>query len=202
MGGTIWITSDWHFCHNRPFLWEPRGFKSEWEMNEAIITRYNTIVQPEDDVYVLGDLMLNNNEEGLQCIKQLKGNIHIIRGNHDSDTRMSLYNECYNIVEITEGQFLNYKNYHFYLSHYPCLCGNLDDNKPLKARTINICGHTHCQNRFKDMDKGLIYHAECDAHNCTPVSIEEVLKDIHYFISLDGKAQNVLCKKDIFKGSL
>ncbi len=174
----IYMTSDWHFCHQREFLYKPRGFENVYEMNEAIIARHNAIVQPDDDVYVLGDLMLNDNEEGLRCVKQLKGNLHVVRGNHDSQTRMDLYNRCYNIVEVTEGQFLNYRNYHFYLSHYPCLCGNFDNNKPLKARTVSICGHSHTQNPFADWDKGLIFHCEMDTNNCTPWLLDDIIEKI------------------------
>ena len=32
----IWFTSDLHFCHDRDFIYGPRGFKSVQEMNEAI----------------------------------------------------------------------------------------------------------------------------------------------------------------------
>ena len=78
--------------------------------------------------------MLNNDQIGLTFIKELKGNIHIIRGNHDTDTRIPQYSSCWNVVEVCEGKFLNYNNYHFYLSHYPCLCSNWDYDKPLKAK--------------------------------------------------------------------
>ena len=171
----IWITSDWHFCHTKDFLWQPRGFNSIYDMNEAIIQRYNEVVGSNDDVYCLGDCMLNDNELGLWCIKQLKGNIHIIRGNHDSDTRIPLYSSCWNVVEVCEGKFLNYNNYHFYLSHYPCICSNWDYDKPLKARTISLCGHTHTKDPFVDWDKGLIFHTEVDGHNCYPWNIEEII---------------------------
>ena len=176
--GKIWVTSDWHFCHSREFLWQPRGFKNEYEMNKAIIARHNEVVSPEDDVYCLGDCMLNDNEEGLRCIKQLKGNIHIIRGNHDTDFRLPLYDSCYNIVEICEGKFLNYNNYHFYLSHFPCICSNWDFDKPLKARTISLCGHTHISDPFKDWDKGLIFHCEMDTNNCTPWDLDVIIEKI------------------------
>ena len=174
----IWITSDWHFCHSRSFLYEPRGFSNEYEMNDAIIKRYNEVVQPDDDIYCLGDCMLNDNEMGLYCIKQLKGNIHIIRGNHDSDTRIKLYSSCWNVVEICEGKYLNYNNYHFYLSHYPCLCSNWDYDKPLKSRTISLCGHTHTKDPFADWDKGLIYHCEVDTSACYPWHIDQIIDKI------------------------
>ena len=174
----IWITSDTHFCHQKSFLWEPRGFKNEWEMNENIIKNWNNIIQPEDDVYHLGDVMLNNNEEGIKCLKSLKGKIHIIRGNHDSETRINLFKNCYNVVEVCEGKFLQYKKYHFYLSHYPCITSNYDGDKPLKTRMISLAGHSHTSNKWQDLDKGLIYHCELDAHNNKPILLDDIIIDI------------------------
>lgn len=56
----IWFTSDTHFCHDRGFLYEPRGFTNVEDMNEAIVQRWNSVVAPEDTVYHLGDAMLND----------------------------------------------------------------------------------------------------------------------------------------------
>ena len=53
----IWLTSDWHFNHDKEFVWKARGFESVHEMNQAIIERHNSKVEDEDDVYVLGDLI-------------------------------------------------------------------------------------------------------------------------------------------------
>ena len=121
---------------------------------------------------------MNDDDEGLKCIKRLKGRIHLIRGNHDNDSRIPLYSSCWNIVEISEGKFLNYGNYHFYLSHYPCICSNWDYDKPLKARTISLCGHTHTQDPFKDWDKGLIFHTEVDTNACYPWNIDDIITNI------------------------
>ena len=86
----IWLCGDWHFCHSRGFIYEPRGFNSIEEMNETIVDRHNSIVLPEDDVYVLGDLMLNDNEKGIELIKQMNGKLHIAIGNHDTISRIEL----------------------------------------------------------------------------------------------------------------
>lgn len=174
----VWFTSDLHLGHNKPFLYEPRGFKNIQEHDNAIIENWNKIIRPNDKVYVLGDLMLNDNEAGIEKIKQLKGQIYVVRGNHDSEVRVNLYNNCNNIIKVAEGQFLRYGKYHFYLSHYPTLCSNFDNEKPLKARMISLCGHSHSQDAFADWDKGLIYHVELDAHNNFPVSIDSIIKDI------------------------
>ena len=70
-------------------------------------------------VYVLEDLMLNDNEQGIEYIKKLKGKLHIILGNHDSKKRTALYKTCSsNLVDIWYSTLLNYKDYVFYLSHY------------------------------------------------------------------------------------
>ena len=180
----IWITSDWHFSHQQNFIYEPRGFDNVYDMNKEIIKKYNEVVQPDDDVYMLGDAMLNDNAEGIKCIKSLKGKIHIIRGNHDTETRLEEYKNCYNVIEISEGKFLRYKKYHFYLSHYPALTSNLDLDKPLHARIISLCGHSHVKDPFTDFDKGLIFHCEVDSNNCYPWNIEDIIKKIKERLSI------------------
>ncbi len=147
-------------------------------MNETIVKNWNSVVDPGDDVYLLGDVMLNDNARGIQILKSLKGDIHIVCGNHDSNERIKLYESCWNVVEVEMAIRLKYNKYHFFLSHYPTLCENHDDGKELKKRTINLCGHTHTKDPFADWDKGLIYHVELDAHNNYPVLIDDIIEDI------------------------
>ena len=174
----IWITSDLHFNHNKEFLYEPRNFNGIWEMNSAVIDLHNEIVEPNDDVYILGDLMLNDNETGIKYIKQLNGNLHIAIGNHDTDTRIQLYKECYNIVEVEYAYRLKYKGYRFFLTHYPTLCNNWDDGKGLKEKIINICGHTHTKDPFVDWSKGAIFHCELDTNYCMPWLLDNIIEEL------------------------
>lgn len=176
--GMIYFTSDCHFSHDKEFLWGPRGFKNQWEMNEKIIENWNAIIQPDDDVYILGDIVLSDINSGIAALKQLKGNIHIIRGNHDSESRLTLYKDCQNVVEVCDGKFLKVGKQTFFLSHYPCLTSNSDADKPLNRRIINLCGHTHTPDKWHDWNNGLIYHVEMDAHGCQVVSIEQIISDI------------------------
>ena len=93
----IWVSSDCHFCHDRDFIFKPRGFDNIFDMNETIIKNWNSLVNYDDTVYLLGDIMLNDNFEGINCLRRLNGNIKIIFGNHDTDTRKDLYKELYNV---------------------------------------------------------------------------------------------------------
>ena len=178
--GKIWISSDTHFCHDKEFIWGPRGFNSVNEMNESIIKNWNSVVNWDDEVYLLGDCMLNNNAEGLKCLNRLAGKIYILTGNHDTTTRIQEYvNIRPTILHLGLAYILKYEGYHFYLSHYPVLCGNYDDkDKPLKKKLISLCGHYHTKDPFIDWNKDLIYHCELDAHNNMPICIDDIILNI------------------------
>lgn len=178
----VWVTSDTHFGHDRDFLYSPRGFNSIEEHDKEMIKRWNEVVQPDDIVYHLGDVMLNNNEHGMECLKQLNGNIKIIPGNHDTPTRLKLYTTLPNVEVLGYAEVIKYNKYNIYLSHHPTITSNLDFDKPLKARLINICGHSHTSNPFDDMDNGIIYHVEMDAHYCVPIKLEDAIEEIKYFL--------------------
>lgn len=169
----IYLISDTHFCHDREFLYGPRGFENVGEMNKAIVENWNNIVSMEDDVYLLGDVMLNDNEEGIRLLKQLKGKIHIILGNHDTDTRIALYKECDNVVEVVYATMIKYNKYTLYLSHYPTITTNIDENY-FSQHTLNIYGHTHQKEKFYH-DNPFMLCACADAWNCTPFSIDEAI---------------------------
>lgn len=180
----IWITSDSHFRHNKPFLYEPRHFNSIETHDKAIIENWNKLVAPDDIIYLLGDVIMNDLEGGMECLRQLNGNIKIIRGNHDTDNKVAAYSALPNVEVLGYAHMLKYGKYHFYLSHYPTLTSNLDEDKPLKQGVINLCGHSHTQNRFGDMGKGLIYHCELDAHQNCPVLLDNIIEDLKAYLTI------------------
>lgn len=173
----IYFTSDLHFGHDRGFLYESRGFPSIQEHDEVVIQRWNEKVQPEDTVYVLGDLMLNDNEHGLECLRRLNGNIKIIYGNHDTDVRKALYTQLPNVEILGYATVIKIGKFIFYLSHYPTNTSNLENDAPLSQHVLNLYGHTHQKTKFYN-DVPYMYHIGLDAHNCYPVSYEEILADI------------------------
>lgn len=175
--GKIWFTSDLHFSHNQPFIYERRGFNNIKEHNEAIIKNFNEVVNWDDDLYILGDLFLNDNEEGMKCVRRLPGTLHIIWGNHDSDTRKDLLANEPRVIMHGYSDIFKYKNYHFYLSHYPTITANNDEDKPLKAKIINLYGHTHQQDNFYNSIPTM-YHVGVDSHNLYPVEIEQIIEEI------------------------
>ena len=173
----IWFTSDTHFGHSKDFLWSPRGFKSSFEHDQAIIKNWNEVVGSDDDVYLLGDIMLEDNDYGIDCLKQLNGKIHIILGNHDTNTRIDLYKNCDKIVSVDYALQIRVNKNIFYLSHYPTITANYDDGKPWAKHLINLHGHTHSKNKFYN-NNPYMYNVALDAHDCFPVEINEIIADI------------------------
>ena len=175
----IWLTSDTHFCHNQEFVYKSRGFNSVDEMNEAIVERWNSVVKSDDMVFVLGDLMLNDNEKALGYIKRLNGWLLVVWGNHDSETRQNFIRKKYpTIMEMGYAHQFKHHKLTCYLSHYPTLTANYDSGKHFNQNVINFHGHTHQQTNWLNLTNPFMYHVGMDSHNCTPVHIEEAISDI------------------------
>lgn len=168
----IWLISDTHFGHNKDFIWKARGFSSVEEMNNTIIERWNEVVKDEDIVYHLGDVMLGDLDTGMGILKQLKGNINLAIGNHDTTNRIHEFNNLTNFNNIQFGYRLTHGKKSFILTHYPTLTGNFDNSK-----TYSIHGHTHSPNTFCEYD--MMYNICCDAHDCKPIALEDVFKEIN-----------------------
>ena len=174
--GKIFATSDLHFCHNREFIWGARGFKSIEEHDAEIIKRWNEVVTAEDDVYILGDLMLGDNAHGIQCLSQLNGKLHILTGNHCTAARQKLYHTLENMVEFCGcATTIKYKKKQLYLSHYPTITSNMEAN-PHQA-VFNLYGHTHQTTNFYN-GQPFMYHVGVDSHNCYPVLLDDVITEI------------------------
>lgn len=173
----IFVTADTHFGHNKEFLYKPRGFNSILEHDQAIIKNWNSVVDKDDDVYLLGDVMLGDNEYGKNCVKQLNGKIHVILGNHCTAARERIYvEELDNIVEVKYATIIKYGKCRFYLSHYPTMTSNYDDAH-FNQRLFNLYGHTHQKTNFYN-DMFCIYHVGADSHNCTPVLIDDIINEM------------------------
>lgn len=172
----IYLTSDLHLGHDRQFIWKVRGYSNIDEMNEDYVSKWNSLITENDDVYVLGDLMLGE-ASNIAYLKRLRGKIHIVLGNHDTLRRQEMYKKLPGVVEINWAIMLNYKKYHFLLTHFPCLTGNLE-NESLKQMTLNLYGHTHQTTNFYE-DRPYMYHVGVDSHNGCPILLDDIISQMN-----------------------
>lgn len=86
---STWFTSDLHFGHCRilTFNAHTRPFVSVEEMDQHLIMQWQAVVQPQDHIWVLGDLFFCNAARALQILDQLPGIIRVCLGNHDNVIR-------------------------------------------------------------------------------------------------------------------
>lgn len=172
----IYFTSDLHFNHDRAFIYEPRGFHSIEESNKVLFDNWNSTVAATDTVYMLGDLFMGDDLDYVRdTLPKLNGWIHIIRGNHDTDPKMEIYRDAPNIMAIGTAINIKLGDRHFYLSHYPTITANLNDNP--QTAVFNLHGHIHSRQKFYE-DRPYMYNVAVDAQNNRPVSLDQVMHDI------------------------
>ena len=173
----IYLTSDLHLGHDREFIWKARGFNSIQQMNETIVETWNRTVDDDDDIYILGDVMLGS-PDNIHYVERLRGRIHIVLGNHDTAKREEMYRNLPNVVEVAEvGIRLKYKKHHFILTHYPMLTGNLE-KESLKQMSLNLYGHTHQLSNFYN-DMPFLYNVGVDSHDCYPVLLDDIIEEMY-----------------------
>lgn len=180
----IFLTSDLHFCHDQEFLYKPRGFNSVEEMNEAIVERWNSVVKPNDIIYNLGDMAMNDVAGAVPYLQQLNGTQIWFFGNHDTINKIQLIQDnCLRIIRAGDyhcsyATVLKYGKLTCYLSHYPTLTANYDDDRHFSQHVINFHGHVHSRTPWINPRNPFMYDVGMDSHNCTPIHIEEAISDI------------------------
>lgn len=165
----IYFIADTHFQHKNIIKYCGRPFKNVNQMDNTMINNWNMTVNNNDEIYILGDLSIENvNINNLQnIVSQLKGHKYLLRGNHDD-----LSDECYHhmgIEKIYDKSII--LNDFIILKHYPPYY--INNNTPY----FYIFGHVHNSEHIKSMTK----HSFCvsvERINYTPISIEEIKKKI------------------------
>lgn len=90
----IYFTSDLHLGHKNIIKLIDRPFANVEEMNEVFIHHWNQKIQNNDTVYILGDFTFKMSVlEAHNIIKQLHGHKILIKGNHDKNIDVSLFDE-------------------------------------------------------------------------------------------------------------
>lgn len=163
-----------HYC-NRPWrepldekYWKPETdltHKDNWIydvplMDATLINNWNSVVQPNDVVYNLGDFTFSANAG--KYLQRLNGVKHLIKGNHDKQPSPSQgWASVNDYREIrVEGQFI-------VLMHYAMRVWNKSH-----SGAWNLFGHSH--NSLPDDPNALAIDVGVDCHNYFPISFRDV----------------------------
>lgn len=192
--------SDLHFGHKAVINFDNRPFADVEEMDRAIIQFWNDRVTKNDQVYLLGDVAFHNEKPYSWYLKQLKGQKHLIIGNHDTkllkdEEAMGYFVSVDYYREITD------ERKHIVLSHYPIAEWNgfYHDN-------WHIYGHIHNKTDgtfqyMKQFDRAL--NAAACINHYMPVSFQELMANNRAFqVQQEGCAKlhsKVWYNKDIIE---
>lgn len=127
------VVSDTHFGHDNIIKYCNRPFSDADEMDEVMVSRWNSVVGPKDTVYHLGDVCMARRK--LNQLSRLNGRIILLKGNHDvfhvDDYRKYVHDVRSYVVKRTIG------GQSYVMSHIPVHPVELDRFK------FNIHGHLH-----------------------------------------------------------
>lgn len=174
----VWFTSDLHFWHKNICKYCNRPYDDLDSMHRAIITNWNSVVNPEDDVFLLGDIGFCGIEKLKPLLFELNGKIHLIQGNHDSDKIVNkLLEEKFidsvdRMLPITVVGDEECPDQEMTLCHFPMLDWF---NKERGAWMVH--GHQH---QLPDTPSCSIAHWDVglDKNNMTPISFEQLKVNI------------------------
>jgi calcineurin-like phosphoesterase family protein len=79
--------ADPHFGHNAIFRLNNRLFSTVEEMDNTMLSNWQSIVKSDDEVYILGDLIFRAKNSPEYYLNKLTGKKHLILGNHDKWSR-------------------------------------------------------------------------------------------------------------------
>lgn len=189
----IFLISDTHFGHENIIKYCSRPFPSLDAMNEAIIHRWNSVVQPLDTVYHLGDFCLGNLQTWAEIRARLNGHVILIKGNHDRHTTKKLsgiFDEVHQFGVIDDVLLSHYPVYAPALSidtirdiKVPFILQKVEDTvlrKRAAAANALLEGackyviHGHVHNSFADNFPGH-YNVSADVIDFTPQPIDGVM---------------------------
>ena len=177
----IYFTADLHLGHANIIKHCNRPFSSVDEMDEYLISAWNSQVSSNDTVYIIGDLIFRAYRLPDSYLSRLLGRKHLILGNHDKDwvkkVDMSKYFvSVERFVEMSDGQRK------ITLCHYPLMSWN-----KITKGSYMIHGHIH-NNRdamyFPLMQKmPNLLNAGVEINKYNPVKIDDLVSNNETFKS-------------------
>ena len=177
---TTYFTSDTHFRHKNILEFTDRPYSTIEEMESNIIHNWNREVCKTDTVYLLGDFCFGNYTDWIEILNQLRGNIILIKGNHD---KIKIINKVYKDEYLQGlymvGELLTVEKFALNITHYPMFIGN-------RTRNYSIHGHIHSQqsDMINQINIGVDspFAKRLGKPFGTPISLDELmteLKDIN-----------------------
>jgi calcineurin-like phosphoesterase family protein len=165
--GNVFFVSDTHFSHSNIIKYCNRPFNNAHEMDEAIITNWNSVVGQQDTVYHCGDFAFCKTSADVEkYIRRLNGHIFLVRGNHDKDA-VAKANGFAWVSGRHQGKMIEVEGQSIFLFHTSCRVWD-------KSHHGSWCLFGHSHGSLPDDPNSLSLDVGVEAWNYTPVSFEQI----------------------------
>lgn len=167
----IYYTADPHLGHENVISFCSRPFSSVEEMDKMLIESWRAVVKPNDDIYVLGDLIFKSADPEAY-LRQLTGKIHLIRGNHDTFLKNKALERYF--VSIDDMLTIADEGRRVFMCHYP-----LAEWPGYYRNAIHLFGHIHNSKNeaFRIMENvPNSYNVGVDCIGFTPLTLTQILE--------------------------
>lgn len=156
------FSSDYHFGHLNIIKYSKRPCQaSHGELNDWIVKQHNSVVNPQDEFYHLGDLTFYRKDQYdliAKNVQRLNGTKHMIVGNHDDESILRRLHHDGLIASYQHYKEIYKDNNKIVLFHYPIYQWN-------KGHKGSWCLHGHCHGTFNNYTAGgKIIDVGLDAH--------------------------------------
>jgi calcineurin-like phosphoesterase family protein len=151
--GDLWIWSDLHLGHKNVLRYEPTRrciCDTLEEMNSALISHWNDMVQPNDYALNLGDVSLSSSEQTKLQVNNMHGRKRLVMGNHDRGHSVTwwrkLFTEVYAAPILVDAAPSNEVPLLVIFSHEPVS----PEYMTRFGADLNIHGHMHSKRLNSD----------------------------------------------------
>jgi calcineurin-like phosphoesterase family protein len=162
---TTFFTADTHFGHLGAMKKFRRPFQTVREMNKTLIGNWNSVVQPTDLVFHLGDFGVWGVLDLTEVFNLLNGTKVLIVGNHDTPETLGLPWR-----ETAKSAFATVGGQRIWLSHHPRRSW-----KERESGTWHLYGHVHGSKRLG----GFSLDVGVDCWGFQPVSFAQIKERLH-----------------------
>lgn len=136
-----YITSDLHWGHRNIMSFCPVSrarFRNDVDyMNEAMVKEWNDLIEPEDLVYILGDVAFLPAPKATEYMRRLNGRKILVQGNHDRKLlKDPEFHGCFE--EVHHYLDVNYNGTKCVMLHYP-----IAEWDQMHRGAVHFHGHLH-----------------------------------------------------------
>ena len=167
----IYYTSDLHLFHYNIIRLCNRSYNTVEEMNGDLIKRWNIKVGPNDDVYILGDIVFKYADinEVKEMLKKLNCKKHLIRGNHDKFLNQLNWRDYFESLDVYKE--INDNGRMVCLFHYP-----IEEWNGYYRNSYMLYGHVH-ENMADIKKHPRKFNVGVDVNGFEPKTLDELIRE-------------------------